>query len=104
MEYSQKSTSGSEAVNVFNISGNTTVPFLHPGCSVDIEMRKIDTNESSYFTKIMITETTHEIDTIGHYSGSFNGIASDAGFFTQTRIHSSDCSATNCNSEFQCRS
>ena len=80
VEYSQKSTSGSEAVNVFTISGNTTVPFLHPGCSVDIEMRKIDTNESSYFTKIMITETIHEIDTIGHYTGSFNGIASDTGF------------------------
>jgi hypothetical protein len=80
VEYSQKSTSGSEAVNVFNLSGSTTVPFLHPGCSVDIEMRKVDTNETSYFTRIMITETTHEIDTIGHYIGSFAGIASDTGF------------------------
>jgi len=80
VEYSQKSTSGSEAVNVFNLSGSTTVPFLHPGCSVDIEMRKPDTNETSYFTRIMITETTHEIDTIGHYTGSFVGIASDTGF------------------------
>uniref|UniRef100_UPI002240DEEF type VI secretion system Vgr family protein n=1 Tax=Chryseobacterium sp. YIM B08800 TaxID=2984136 RepID=UPI002240DEEF len=80
VEYSQKSTSGSEAVNVFNLSGSTTVPFLHPGCSVDIEMRKPDTNETSYFTRIMITETIHEIDTIGHYTGSFAGIASDTGF------------------------
>ncbi|REC51039.1 Vgr family protein [Chryseobacterium piscium] len=80
VEYSQKSTSGSEAVNVFNLSGATTVPFLHPGCSVDIEMRKPDTNETSYFTRIMVTETTHEIDTIGHYIGSFAGIASDTGF------------------------
>ena len=80
VEYSQKSTSGSEAVNVFNISGSTTVPFLHPGCAVDVEMRKPDTNETSYFTRIMVTETTHEIDTIGHYTGSFNGIASDTGF------------------------
>jgi len=80
VEYSQKSTSGSEAVNVFNISGSTTVPFLHPGCSVDIEMRKPDTNETSYFTRIMVTEATHEIDTIGHYSGSFFGIASDTGY------------------------
>ncbi|AZB30751.1 type VI secretion system Vgr family protein [Chryseobacterium balustinum] len=80
VEYSQKSTSGSEAVNVFNLSGATTVPFLHPGCSVDIEMRKPDTNETSYFTRIMVTETTHEIDTIGHYTGSFAGIASDTGF------------------------
>jgi len=80
VEYSQKSTSGSEGVNVFSVSGSTTVPFLHPGCSVDIEMRKPDTNETSYFTKIMVTETTHEIDTIGHYTGSFQGIASDTGF------------------------
>ena len=80
VEYSQKSTAGSEAVNVFTISGSTTVPFLHPGCAVDIEMRKPDTNETSYFTRIMVTETTHEIDTIGHYTGSFQGIASDTGF------------------------
>jgi hypothetical protein len=80
VEYSQKSTAGSEAVSVFSLSGNTTVPFLHPGCIADIQMRKVDTNESSYFTKIMITEITHEIDTIGHYTGNFEGIASDTGF------------------------
>ena len=64
----------------FSLSGNTTVPFLHPGCVADVQMRKVDTNESSYFTKIMVTETTHEIDTIGHYTGTFEGIASDTGF------------------------
>lgn len=80
VEYSQKSTSGSQAVNVFLLSGNTTVPFLHPGCVVDVQMRKIDTNESSYFTRIMVTEVSHEVDTIGHYTGSFEGIASDTGF------------------------
>jgi type VI secretion system secreted protein VgrG len=80
VEYSQRSTAGSEAVNVFSVSGNTTVPFLHPGCVVDIQMRKIDSNESDYFTRIMVTETSHEIDTIGHYTGSFEGIASDTGF------------------------
>ncbi|KQM43859.1 type VI secretion system Vgr family protein [Chryseobacterium sp. Leaf201] len=80
VEYSQKSASGSQAVNVFLLSGATTVPFLHPGCVVDVQMRKPDTNESSYFTRIMVTEATHEIDTIGHYTGSFEGIASDTGF------------------------
>jgi len=80
VEYSQKSTSGSQAVNVFSLSGNTTVPFLHPGCVVDVQMRKIDTNESSYFTRIMVTEVSHEVDTRGHYNGSFEGIASDTGF------------------------
>lgn len=80
VEYSQKSASGSEAVNVFSISGNTTVPFLHPGCIADVQMRKQDSNETSYFTRIMITESEHEIDTIGHYTGSFVGIAADTGF------------------------
>jgi len=80
VEYSQKSASGSQAVNVFLLSGATTVPFLHPGCVVDVQMRKPDTNESSYFTRIMVTEAMHEIDTIGHYTGSFEGIASDTGF------------------------
>ncbi len=80
VEYSQKSAAGSQAVNVFLLSGATTVPFLHPGCVVDVQMRKPDTNESSYFTRVMITEVSHEIDTIGHYSGQFEGIASDTGF------------------------
>lgn len=80
VEYSQRSTAGSEAVNVFSLSGNTTVPFLHPGCVVDVQMRKVDSNESDYFTRIMVTEASHEIDTIGHYTGSFEGIASDTGF------------------------
>jgi len=80
VEYSQKSASGSEAVNVFSISGNTSVPFLHPGCIADVQMRKQDSNETSYFTRIMITESEHEIDTIGHYKGSFIGIAADTGF------------------------
>jgi type VI secretion system secreted protein VgrG len=80
VEYSQKSASGSEAVSVFSISGNTTVPFLHPGCIADVQMRKQDSNETSYFTRIMITESEHEIDTIGHYKGSFIGIAADTGF------------------------
>ncbi|MDR3023323.1 phage baseplate assembly protein V [Chryseobacterium sp.] len=80
VEHSQRSTSGSEAVNVFSVSGSTTVPFLHPGCIVDIHMRKPDSNETSYFTKVMVTEAVHEIDTIGHYSGTFESIAADTGF------------------------
>ncbi|SMP35815.1 type VI secretion system Vgr family protein [Chryseobacterium profundimaris] len=87
VEYSQKSTSGSKAVNVFSLSGNTTVPFLHPGCVVDVQMRKIDTNESSYFTRIMVTEVSHEIDSRGHYTGSFEGIASDTGFLPKPEFN-----------------
>ena len=36
---SQTSTSGSQAVEVFTVSGGTTVPFLYPGCVSDLKMQ-----------------------------------------------------------------
>ena len=80
IDASQKGTAGSKASEVFVTSGNTTVPFLHPGCIADIEMRKADSSETSYFTKLMLTEVTHEVDARGYYEGSFQAIASDTGF------------------------
>jgi type VI secretion system secreted protein VgrG len=80
VENSQKGTAGSKASDVFVTSGNTTVPFLYPGCIADIEMRKTDTNETSFFTKLMITEVHHEVDARGYYTGTFDAIASDTGF------------------------
>ena len=77
---SQTSAAGSKAVEVFTVSGSTTVPFLYPGCVADLNMRKTDSNETSYFTRIMMTEVTHDIDTLGHYKGSFQAIASDTGY------------------------
>ncbi|MCJ7934551.1 MAG: phage baseplate assembly protein V [Chryseobacterium sp.] len=76
----QKSAAGSAAVEVFTVSGNTTVPFLHPGCIADIEMRKPNTNQTSYFTKLMITEVTHEVNTRGYYNGTFEAIAEGTGY------------------------
>ncbi|MGU3375206.1 type VI secretion system Vgr family protein [Chryseobacterium sp. M5A1_1a] len=80
IDASQKGTAGSKAAEVFITSGNTTVPFLYPGCIADIEMRKTDTNETSYFTKLMLIEVIHEVDARGYYDGSFQAIASDTGF------------------------
>ncbi|MDQ0595300.1 type VI secretion system secreted protein VgrG [Chryseobacterium ginsenosidimutans] len=80
VETSQKGTAGSKASDVFVTSGNTTVPFLYPGCIADIEMRKTDSNETSYFTKLMILEVNHEVDARGYYTGTFDAIASDTGF------------------------
>lgn len=77
---SQTSASGSKAVDVFTVSGNTTLPFLYPGCVADINMRKTDSNKTSHFTKLMMTEVTHEINTLGHYTGTFEAIASDTGY------------------------
>ncbi|KQS89917.1 phage baseplate assembly protein V [Chryseobacterium sp. Leaf394] len=80
LDDSQKSAAGSVAVEVFTVSGTTTVPFLHPGCVADIEMRKPDSNQTSYFTKLMITEVSHEVNTRGFYTGSFEAIAEGTGF------------------------
>lgn len=80
IDASQKGTAGSKASEVFVTSGNTTVPFLYPGCIADIQMRKTDTNDTSYFTKLMLIEVTHQVDARGYYDGSFQAIASDTGF------------------------
>lgn len=77
---SQKGTAGSKAVEVFTTSGNTSIPFLYPGCVANINMRQQDSNKTNYFTKLMITEATHEVDARGLYSGSFEAIAADTGF------------------------
>ncbi len=69
-----------KASEVFVTSGTTTVPFLYPGCTADIEMRKTGSNETSYFTKLMIIEVTHEVDGRGYYDGRFEAIAADTGF------------------------
>ena len=80
IDASQKGTAGSKASEVFITSGTTTVPFLYPGCTADIEMRKSASNETSYFTKLMIIEVTHEVDARGYYDGKFEAIAADTGF------------------------
>ncbi len=80
IDASQKGTAGSKASQVFITSGCTTVPFLYPGCIADIEMRKAEANDTSYFTKLMLIEVTHEVDARGYYNGTFEAIAADTGF------------------------
>ena len=83
---SQESSAGSKAVEVFTVTGNISIPFLYPGCVSDLEMRKPDSNQTSYFTRIMVTETTHDVDTLGHYQGTFKAIASDTGFLPKPQF------------------
>ncbi|PIF46478.1 uncharacterized protein involved in type VI secretion and phage assembly [Chryseobacterium sp. 52] len=77
---SQKSARGSKAVEVFTVSGQTTVPFLYIGCVADLAMRKTGSNDTSHFTTLMITEVSHEVDARGYYTGSFEAIAEGTGF------------------------
>ncbi|MFN8407673.1 MAG: phage baseplate assembly protein V, partial [Sphingobacteriaceae bacterium] len=87
IEAAQKSMSGSLAANVFITSGSTTVPFLYPGCLVEVNVRKPDSTESSYFTKLMIIEVVHDIDAIGNYLGIFKAIAADTGYLPAPEFH-----------------
>ncbi|WP_295229598.1 phage baseplate assembly protein V [uncultured Chryseobacterium sp.] len=80
IDASQKGTAGSKASDVFVTTGSTTVPFLYPGCIADVEMRKTGSNETAYFTKLMIIATEHEVDSRGYYTGTFEAIASDTGY------------------------
>lgn len=87
IDASQKGTAGSKASEVFITSATTTVPFLYPGCIADIEMRKTDTNDTSYFTKLMITTVIHEVDARGYYDGHFEAIAADTGYIPRPEFH-----------------
>lgn len=83
----QKSAQGSAITEVLTVKGNTTIPFLFPSCVVDLYMRKTDTNETSYFTRLMITEASHEVDARGYYVGNFIGIAEGTGFMPKPEFH-----------------
>ncbi|WP_241614020.1 phage baseplate assembly protein V [Rhizobium sp. SSA_523] len=80
VDNSQKSARGSASVEVFTVSGNTSVPFLHTGCVAELSMRKPNSNHTAHFTTLMITEATHEVDARGYYRGSFEAIAEGTGF------------------------
>ncbi len=83
---SQKGTAGSRAADVFVTTGTTSVPFLYPGCPANIEMRQQDSNKTSFFTKLMITEVIHEVDARGYYNGHFEAIAADSGFMPRPQF------------------
>ena len=80
IQTAQKSTIGSIATQVFITSGKTSVPFLYPGCVVEMEMYDSINKEANYLTKLMITQVNHTLDSIGNYVGIFEAIASDTGF------------------------
>ena len=80
IEAAQKSANGSMAANVFTTSGTTSVPYLYPGCLVELNMPKPDSAESSYFTRLMIIQVEHTVDMLGNYSGSFKAIGAGTGY------------------------
>ncbi len=80
VEAAQKSASGSIATDVFTTKGQTTVPFLYPGCIIEMNMLKPSSPESTYFTKLMIIQIEHKVDALGNYIGLFEAIGADTGY------------------------
>ncbi|WP_353117760.1 phage baseplate assembly protein V [Myroides odoratus] len=75
----QKGLIGQVGMSVFTISGTTTVPFLYPGCIVELSMFHPQERENHFFTKLMITHISHEIDALGTYKGSFEAVDAETG-------------------------
>lgn len=76
----QKGCIGSEGMSVFVITGTTTVPFLYPGCTIELHVVQSQSKENQYFTKLMITSVQHEVDALGTYRGHFEAVDADTGF------------------------
>lgn len=76
----QKGIIGSEGLGVFVTSGVTSVPFLYPGCIVELAMLDPITKANNHFTTLMITEVTHNVDSLGRYQGYFEAVDAQTGF------------------------
>ena len=80
VQQSQNSTAGSAAVETFVTTGRTSVPFLFPGCVVDMQLLKPGTKQKTYFTRLMITKIEHTVDKLGTYVGRFEAVGNDTGY------------------------
>ncbi|HZH73430.1 MAG TPA: phage baseplate assembly protein V [Mariniphaga sp.] len=87
VEASHNGTLGNEMVNVFVTTGKTSVPFLYPGCVVQMYMRQPQSAETDYLTKLMITDIKHSVDALGNYTGYFEAIAEGTGYLPAPQYH-----------------
>ncbi|MGG5639280.1 type VI secretion system Vgr family protein [Myroides sp. C20-1] len=79
----QRHVIGSEGINVLVITGVTTIPFLYPGCVVELNMLQPNKKVSSHFTTLIITEIEHAVDALGQYSGKFKAVDAQTGYIPQ---------------------
>lgn len=76
----QEGVIGRAGMRVFSVSGITAVPFLYPGCVIELSMFHAEDRENHFFTKLMITHITHEVDALGTYKGRFEAIDAEMGY------------------------
>jgi type VI secretion system secreted protein VgrG len=77
IEITQKGDIGAAAANMFTLTGNTSVPFLFPGCLIEMNFRRPDSNDVQYFSRMLITQVNHYLDAKGNYQCNFEAIPSD---------------------------
>ncbi|XZF15764.1 type VI secretion system Vgr family protein [Chitinophagaceae bacterium MMS25-I14] len=83
VETTQKGAVGSEAAGLFIVTGSTSIPFLYPGCLVEMNFRKPESNDAKYFSRLIVISVSHHVDARGDYYGSFEAIPSDTEYLPQ---------------------
>ena len=73
----QQAASGAKAAEAFTLTGTTTVPFLYPGCLIEMNFRKPQSSDVKYYSRLLVTNINHQLDAIGNYKGVFTAIPAD---------------------------
>lgn len=79
----QQTAVGSAAAEAFTLTGNTSVPFLYPGCLIEMNFRKPESGDVRYFSRLIVIAVKHTLDMRGNYQGIFTAIPSDTGYLPQ---------------------
>lgn len=82
--YAQRGVIGSEGIQVFVTTGVTTIPFLYPGCVVELNMLHPNKKVSRHFTTLVITDIEHTVDALGQYTGKFKAVDAQTGYIPQS--------------------
>ncbi|XZF14361.1 type VI secretion system Vgr family protein [Chitinophagaceae bacterium MMS25-I14] len=77
VEATQKGAAGAAAATMFTVTGSTSIPFLYPGCLIELNFRKPESSEAKYFSRMLVTSINHHVDARGDYHGHFEAIPSD---------------------------
>lgn len=81
VETTQQAANATLASRLFTVSGSTSVPFLYPGCLIELSFRKTDSSEVEYFGRLIVVQVQHSLSSTGSYSGYFEAIPGDVSHF-----------------------
>ncbi|MGS4344295.1 type VI secretion system Vgr family protein [Myroides odoratus] len=85
VEVAQRALVAQEGIRVFITTGTTTVPFLYPGCTIELHLLEPDKKTGRYFTTLLVTEVHHHVDALGQYHGRFQAVDAQTGYIPQAQ-------------------